>query len=815
MTKRESLYLSSGTNQELTTVTSETSDTWSRSQLLEVYPLGAFERCGIDVFHTFRILKGANLHGRFTSQNMRYLGTWIIALWFSLGAQAQVSVPVTFEQPLRDNNYPELLYWFITPETFAPGQAARDVEHIAKDSPFTFPFLTERRGVIFSAMFPPSDFVPPSCPQWPPWCDRFSGNTRSHALIAEIVKNAHVKGLKLGMTFDWLTVDTMQRIPLDEAQTVVSSAEAALDDHGHATLTVGSTLRFAPPLKSELLRVYVFTKTAEGEYDPRTLEDVSARARAVGRIGDPTTGLMDVSLDLGPRYAGKTVVAMQQTWLNALDLQNDAYIRWVHDALDEYRDVRLDGTALDEFGYTRLLGSPPWRGLFAGNAFQRRFEAGTGMKLPETLFAMRYSPSGHPELRIRAIDEYWDFLRTGPQRIELEFYSYSKKVFGDTTFAGIHDTIHNHLTNDEPWASGLNWWIVPREYGMSDENLSISLRMGLLVSHPGNIMYDQYYGGNIHAFAVKALYDARFNARIHYHGYNDTRASRADLSTEPFLKTIDPVEEKIRLLNRFDPAAPELPLLVVFGTPRLLNWYPNEADQNSYDVNGALHIEEKVKALWDAGFRCAVVPSDLIDNGSLRLDDQGVPVIHGHRFRAVLYLYPEYAKSSTLSFLEDYVQHGGALMLEGTATRDFDGNPISDRFASIAAKARVNGFDIATIGKLGITKDSLQAMGGSLEDGSVILTDLPSLENDIPKNFSVTVEGHLFSGSYEGVFAIKAAKDGKVEKLACGQCGPLSRDGQEILQLEKPADLLLRSDGHGYHAVVVGDQESNSVRLAH
>lgn len=153
-------------------------------------------------------------------------------------------------------------------------------------------------------------------------------------------------------------------------------------------------------------------------------------------------------------------------------------------------------------------------------------------------------------------------------------------------------------------------------------------------------------------------------------------------------------------------------------------------------------------------------------------------------------------------------------MLEGTATRDFDGKPIARRFSSIEAKARVNGFDIASLGKLGIAKDPLQAIGGSLEDGSVILTDLPSLENHTPKDFTVTAEGHQFSGSYEGVFAIKADTHGKIEKLACGQCGPLFRDGHEILRMRKPADMLLRNDVHGYHAVVVGGPGSNAVQLA-
>jgi hypothetical protein len=428
---------------------------------------------------------------------------------------------------------------------------------------------------------------------------------------------------------------------------------------------------------------------------------------------------------------------------------------------------------------------------------------------------MRYCPTGHPEVRIKAIDVYWDFLRTGPLRIENEFYNYSRKTFGDKVFAGIHDTIHNHLANDEPWASGLNWWMIPRKYGMSDENLSLPLRMGLLVSHPGNIMYDQFYGGNIQRFAQKALNDARFNARIHYHGYNDTRVERVDLATKPFLDAINPVEAKIRLLNHFAPAAPELPLLVIFGMPRLLNWYPDESDRNHYDVNGSLQIEEKVKALWDAGYRCAVVSSDLIDSGTLHLDAIGRPILHGHTFRAVIYLYPEYSKPSTLSFLANYVRRGGALMLEGSATRDFYGRPIAKLFAQIESGARVKGFSVNDVEKLGIMKDPLRETGATLEDGSVILTDLPSLQQNVPTNFDITVNGHRFSGSYEGVFAIKAAKNGTVRKLACGDCRSLRRDGHEVLSLDRPSDFVLKVNRNGeYTAIVAGKPASNAIHLS-
>ena len=65
------------------------------------------------------------------------------------------------------------------------------------------------------------------------------------------------------------------------------------------------------------------------------------------------------------------------------------------------------------------------------------------MKLPEMLFAMSYCLSGHHEVRIKAVDVYWDFLRSGPWRVENEFYRSNRKVYGDKTFAGIQSTIHN------------------------------------------------------------------------------------------------------------------------------------------------------------------------------------------------------------------------------------------------------------------------------------------------------------------------------------------------------------------------------------
>jgi hypothetical protein len=697
-------------------------------------------------------------------------------------------IKIRYEEPIQNENYPELLYWFFTPQTLDPQQYTRDVKHISEDSPFDFPFLTPRNGV------------------------QLFDNRAAHDAVGGIVSEAHKNAIRIGVQFPLQEIESVRNFSFDDEQTAVADAETLLDANGHATVRASIKLRFAAPVKTELLRAFVFRKTGDGEYDAATLKDVTAKVQS----SQVEPGTLDVTFDLGPESAGETAFVMATTWYKALDLFSDAFTRWVHEAIDQYRDIPLDGTALDEFGYMRIPTVPatPWRGHIAGRAFGEQFEKATGRPLTQTLFETRYAPAGHPDVRIRAINIYWDFLRSGPLRIENEFYRSSRQVFGPKMLAGIHNTFHNHLTNDEAWATGINWWTIPRQYGMSDEDLSLPLRMGLLVSHPGNIMYDQFYGFDLERFAAKAINDARFNARLHYHGYNDTGRWGADLASAAFLDKINPVERKIRLLNRFDPVAPRLPLLVIFGMPALLNWYPDQAARNGFDVNGSLHIEEKVQAIWSAGYRCAVVPSDLIDNGALRLDAQNRPVLNGHVFQAVVYLYPQYAKRTTLDFLERFTAHGGALMLEGDAARDFDGEPIGAEFAKIAGRARVRSFGVEKLAELGVEKSPLRDVGAELEDGSVILTDLASLESNRPREFSVDVNGHRFSGSYIGVLAIKTAADGDLEKLACGFCGAVYRDGKPLLEVKKPADLVLKRDqSGGFEATVEGREGDNEITM--
>jgi hypothetical protein len=57
--------------------------------------------------------------------------------------------------------------------------------------------------------------------------------------------------------------------------------------------------------------------------------------------------------------------------------------------------------------------------------------------------------------------------------------------------------------------------------------------------------------------------------------------------------------------------------------------------------------------------------------------------------------------------------------------------------------------------------------------------------------FSIRIGENEFSGSYEGVFALKTDKKGRVEKITCGNFRSLKKNGETILELKTPADIFL------------------------
>ena len=720
--------------------------------------------------------------------------TKLLILTIAVCAASPVFADIQYVDTMPPTQIPELVYWFWHSNTLANAQYLNDVDNMAANSAYTLTFLTEREGVDF-----------------------YDYKTM-HEPFAEMVREAHKHHIKVGLQL-WNFWSSPHQIPTealrspltpDQAFALVTEGEAVLDVNGHANYSdTAKDSRFLQPFHSDVLKVFAFRKTADGYYADGSLTDITAMAKTV----KSDASKVDLSID-ATNLAGYTAYVMVAHYYNWPDLFNDVVIDCYRNILEHYADIPFDGTALDEFGNMSLTHSKDgnFRERFYGRAFAAEFQRRTGTPLARELFDMRFAPEGKREVRIRAINEYFDVMRDGPLRVEKAFYKMSKEIFGPNTFAGIHDTYHNYMRTDDVWTVGFNWWINPRDYGQSDENWPQPQRMGLLLTHRGPVTFDQYYSRSLESFLQKAFYDARFDGRVHYHGWNDnTGRWGIDLSDTKKYSVIRAAELKIRLLNNVTPAPPKLSVLVVFGMPALIDWFPDENNRSLWDINNLLStdIESKTAAIWHANYPCALLPSDFIDNGQITYDHEGHPIVNGHRFDCMVFLYPQYAKETTLRFLDRFTKAGGKLMVEGNATSDFYGNDITERFEKITARAMVQGFDVGLLPILGAQTNPL-ADGAFMEDGSVVFTDFQSWHKHRVTPFSVNLNGQEFSGSYLGVCALKANDSGDVEKFACGGFTELKRDGKVIFSLQHPADVVMTRMASGdYDVTIVGSKDNH------
>src|ERR1017187_7906841 len=119
--------------------------------------------------------RAGELHG------IRLKSIIAILLGSILGGVATVDVAQAQAPAIRhvarisDTRYPELLYWFISPNELKDGAYIRDLDRIAVNGTFNFIFLTEREG---------ADFY-----DYP----------TMHPVFKDLVARARAKGIKVGL----------------------------------------------------------------------------------------------------------------------------------------------------------------------------------------------------------------------------------------------------------------------------------------------------------------------------------------------------------------------------------------------------------------------------------------------------------------------------------------------------------------------------------------------------------------------------------------------------------------------------------------
>jgi len=680
-------------------------------------------------------------------------------LTFGGTCQAKSTVTVHQIASFEAVNHPQIAYWFFSKDMLNAERNEAKIDSISQFSKFTMLFITARNGV------------------------NFYDAATMHPIFDRLVKYAHQKGLKIGLQL-W---DKRYKVPVENTERMIQEGEIVLDENGSGTYEVKAKhVRDLKSLfKSELFRVYAFKKTGDGFYEPGTLTDITTQCTS-----KESKESVQLNLASNQKLKGYTAYILTQHYYNYCSNHSAEAVSNLTQILKDYSDIPFDGVGLDE--YTNLRVSPTWelsktnevfRGRFYSLPMAEKFKTATGMDLVRTLLDMRYAPAGMPEICIKAINHYMSTMRSGTMSLEKAIYDKSKELYGPTTFIGLHDTHHNFLDGDEIWQTGLNWWNVKRDYGHSDESTPTPTQMGIGFTYPRNILYNMYYNKSLENIVNKAYTDLTYGIRTHYHAINDIQNWGVSVEKPEALAAINRVENAVRLLNRFNPSFPQIKLLVVFGMEELANWYPDTTKRGMMNINNSLKIEEKATQLWKAGYLNALVPTDLIDDGRLIIGSNGKPVLQGHEFDALLFLYPQYARKSTLQFIKNYLDKGGKLMVEGSATYDFDGNDIQKEWKQIQDRALVKSFQIGEVPKLGIQKRAFEN-GVLNEDGSFTFTGISDVQT-----FKFGKNGSTVTIQCNGLAAIKMNEKDQLEKLVATAFSSLSINGKMVLSLTKPTDI--------------------------
>ena len=586
-----------------------------------------------------------------------------------------------------------------------------------------------------------------------------------HGVIAEIVDYAHKIGLKISLrlltnegffnaaflTDNHPAIDQAQLFHIPDpqkAEAIVNDIELTLDDAGCAAYTheaVWGRSKIAP-IYAEILKAFCFEKTEDGFYAPESLRDVTEQIQ----VTNARTNMTEFEIDLGEENKGKKVFVLLAQYYNSTAI-SDAWEK-MKDLIDAYSDIPLDGVTMDEFGYLLLNAGPikrgeepPFRGRIYSRGMKKYYAEDLGIDLDRILFDMRYAPEGCEQIRVKAINTYFEVLRHFPLEIEKKVYHYSKYVFGKDIYVSCHNTFHNNLENDEIWHTACNWWDIPRDFGHTDENICFPVRLGVMLACKNPIMFDMYYKSDFESYYNHIVNGAPFGCREFHHAYRDFSWGKS--FTEPeFLENINKLDTEVARLNEFQTVYPKMDLLIVYGAAAQNNWYPDHSARNVWDIDGSLHILEKCDTMWNAGYRCALAPDYAIEDGRIALNGDKIN-FNGYDFSHCLFLYPKYAKKETYAFLNKAHDSGAKIAVVGNSGVDFEGNGV------LLTAPHFDAFDLEILEKIGCEKSAID--GGCVYlDGSFSLASHGILNGEATE-FDFEIDGVRYTGEHTGLLAYR------------------------------------------------------------
>ncbi len=674
-------------------------------------------------------------------------------------------MPAFAEHRLPPQLPPEIYAWFWQEETFRPGGITAFLDLVTRESNYNF--------LTTSLRVPARENILPEV----------------HDRMREAVLAAHRRGLRVAFDLDprlarrafekahpdqlqWML--RLQRFPLAGGRDY-SIPSIRLDDH--MTWPGAEYDR----LSGKLVRTWLIRNGA--------VTPLTGGVRAVEESGQRVR----VSIQPGTGHPGDELVLAAAFQYRTPDVFAPSLKSFQESIFNLYRDVPLDGAMKDEWGFPPTRGKGGKDGNFwYSSALATAWRQAGGGDLIDDCLLMYTGLGGGLDRRLGAINRLMRLTLEANVAIEQHFYATAKRTFGPDAFVGTHAT-WGIWPEGDIFKNGCDWWQATRDYGQTDEGWPMPIRTALAKKMGKPVWFNQYYNRDLEPYFDEIWNDAANGGRVNVHPLYPRDVSlsglRPLLTDQPMNRALS----RIRLLNYFAAAPIDSPVAVVFGHAAAVNWV------TPYFTDFGIEIADE---LGRAGYRADVIPSTEIAAGALQVDDRGVRY-GAQRYRAMVFLNPEFEPDSTFDFLRHAARSTTRTYLRGQASRTFEGaprNPVAlpevlEFHSAAQVASALDGAYRAHVDPASLSR---------LTDGSCVLVSGHQNPAGDPMRETFYCGSTRISFEATGVFAIRLNSHSQLDRLAASELKSLVIEDTRY-EFPRPLDLALWRDPNGdWQGVVQG-----------
>lgn len=465
------------------------------------------------------------------------------------------------------------------------------------------------------------------------------------------------------------------------------------------------------------------------------------------------------------------------------DYYSSKYYEFLDFLLHKYEDIPLDGLAVDELGIMWYPGFD-----FTPGSYMALDNSPIYSKNMDTMYTIHYgNPYLHDLLyrfcssltdprRIRAVNRYFEWLRTGISKAENYFYDSAKKIYGRETFVGVHNTwyaIEEVQNSPEIWKTGITWWSVRKDYGFTDEILLYPVRTALAHKASSHLFYNMWYSEatmDLNTFYTEIWKNVRYGGRTISLSYEciHEKGTVIQLRDPGKLEAIAAMETIIQGVDHFICSSARCDIAVLTCLSAMCSILCNMNGNQSWDSLYGILKENftLTRDIFISGYNCDMIGDCEVYDQNLYIGDDGYVTYGNQTYTCLILSYPQFCKKELFHFMKQVKKSRTKLFVIGKADTCFDGSSISDEYNELldecihyAYRPEISDL-LYYFGQNGISGNRVQN-GCYMQDGSLILT-APAPDKPTGNIFESTFrhQNHLYKIIAEDVVCIRFNSEG-------------------------------------------------------